>query len=473
MDKINSQSFGYLVNNDNEELFNCMRSSRTFNTGFGKSSNTTNSNTTTITKQAWRQSKMDHKQIAYESIENLDTTKKLVFTPVKKQKIEDNNSKQTLFNGNLFADFKEHKNPFITYQEKAYEKIPESNKENSNLRSNQCPFSSSNTSNSHGDDSDSSSGFKMPNKNKRQVFKYDNIIKDSKFLSVKVNLQHTFNKDSGCTTGIFPNIKQEDKFNTHSLISGSSNSASQDDSLNNSKEDVSVIHNNNSGVINYNSNEKEIILDNTEKLIPFSQATVTESFLDGFNNKTFLQIPKERSNDEKFKILAIKKLRKHTHKDNKSTSKAETHSRKSWNSNENVDNLNNNNINSQNSEYSQNSQYSNPESMLEFDLFNKKRRKIVHSVKRIYASEIGFFNPTNEREQTKFRIYKDSEIGFNPDWQKYLRESKADEDILTDEELLSNAQKFTQKSLMESIMLVSSDKECSYVNNLSFLQKKK
>ena len=110
-----------------------------------------------------------------------------------------------------------------------------------------------------------------------------------------------------------------------------------------------------------------------------------------------------------------------------------------------------------------------PESIMECNLFNRKR-KIVHSVKKIYASEIDLVDPLTFQTK-KFRIFKDSDIGINEDWQKYLKESKADEDIPTDEELINNATKFVHNNLLESITYLYNNRDSNAVNNICFMQK--
>jgi hypothetical protein len=363
-----------------------------------------------------------------EYIETVYTTKKLIFTPIKKHKTteNENDSKQTVVDSNTMSKYNKYNNPFLVNTCHKFEN-EDNNKENSNIKSNlfssQSPLSSKKES-----DSNTSSGFKMPIKK----LEFSNNLKDGKYESVRVNLQKTFNND---TSHVLPKINQERRQFHHPLIS-SSESSSQDDTFNSKNENIS-------------SNEKEIMLENIRdnKMTSNSQLSnlsVPESLLEGLARKTFFNIPREKTNDEKYKILALKKIRKSTHKDNKSTSKLDVNMK--------------------------NSQEDYPESMLQCNLLNR-RRKIIHSVKKICASEIALIDPVSS-DTKKFRIFKDCDIGINQDWQKYLKESKADEDVPTDEELLSNATSFVHNNIQESITYLYNNRDSNMVNNICYLRKK-
>jgi hypothetical protein len=364
-----------------------------------------------------------------EYLETACTIKRILYTPVKKQKLFENDSKQTILNSNPFCKYNKSSNPFLNPTCHKYEN-EENNKENSNLKSNL--FSSkSPVSNYEGSCSNTSSGFKIPVKK----LDFSNRLKDCKYESVILNLQSTFNADS---SNLFSKTKLEHKQFSHPLISSSESSSQNSSSI--SKND------------NDSSKESEIILENfkeTKVMLSSQQsnATATESLLEGLTKKINFNIPKEKTNDEKYKILALKKIRKSTHKDNKSASKMD-------------DAL-------KNKDQNLNDNY--PESLMQCNLHNK-RRKIVHSVKKIYASEITLIDPTSFEEK-RFKIFKDSDIGINQDWQKYLKESKADEDVPTDDELLENATKFVHNNLLESISFLYNNRDSSAVNNICYMNK--
>jgi hypothetical protein len=185
-----------------------------------------------------------------------------------------------------------------------------------------------------------------------------------------------------------------------------------------------------------------------------SQQTVTESLLDGFDKKANFFIPAERSHDEKFKLLALRKVRKFQFKDNKSISNAEIK----------------NSEGSPAEDCTMNYMNCEPQSTIEYDLFTMKRKKVAHSVKRIYASEIQFTDPLTQAKRN-FKIFKDGEIGFGDHWQKYLHTSAADEDVPSDDELLKRAKRHTEDHLLEAMNTVFIRKEFEKISNLHLLQK--
>lgn len=364
-----------------------------------------------------------------EFIETVSTTRKFISTPIKKQKLaeNENDSKQTVLDSNTFYNYNKFNNPFLTNTCLKFEN-DETNKENSNIKSNL--FSSlSPLSAKGGSDSNASSGFKMPVKK----LEFSNNLKDGKYESVRLNLQKTFNCDN---TNVFSKTRQDRKQFHHPLIS-SSESSVNDDSLISKKE-------------NNSSNEKDTMLENIREIKMESNnsqqtnSSLPESLLDELVKKTFFNIPKEKTNDEKYKILALKKIRKSTHKDNKSTTKVDVRMRTT--------------------------EEETPDSIIQCNLFNRKR-KIVHSVKKIYASEIELKDPLTSNTK-KFRIFKDCDIGINEEWQKYLKESKADEDVPTDDELLNNATAFVHNNLIESISYLYNNRDSNILNNICYLTKK-
>ena len=356
------------------------------------------------------------------------TTKRLIATPVKKQKIIENDSKQTLINSNQHYLHNKIDNPFIMTDCFKIQN-DESNKENSNIKSNLFSSESPLTEKEESD-SNPSSGFKIPKKK----LEFSNNLKQGKYESVRLNLQKTFNIESSSQ---FFKSKQETQIFNHSLISSSEKSSSQDNTF------ISKNDNN-------TSNEKEVMLDHMKEIRMCmsnqpSQTSNTESLVEGLTKKAVFTIPREKTNDEKYKILAIKKIRKSTYKDNKSTTKVDVLMKNC----ERKDDY--------------------PESMIQCNLFDRKR-KLIHSVKKIYASEIAFVN-AESKETKKFRLYKDSDIGINSDWQKYLKESRADEDVLTDEELVTNATAHVHRNLMESITFLRSNTDSDVIHNFCYMNK--
>ncbi len=174
----------------------------------------------------------------------------------------------------------------------------------------------------------------------------------------------------------------------------------------------------------------------SESQINNTQQTITDSFLEGFSKKNTIKVPREKVNDEKFKLLQIKKVRKEKFKDNKSVSAADLRK-----DDEVLNNLN---------------------------YFSFKKRKMVHSVKNRYTSEISFIDPLTSNKKV-FRIYKDNESGINEQWQQYLIETTVDEDVESDNDLINNARENNLRRLNEAKEMLNS-KQTHMLNNISLLQ---
>ena len=69
-----------------------------------------------------------------------------------------------------------------------------------------------------------------------------------------------------------------------------------------------------------------------------------------------------------------------------------------------------------------------------------KRRK-VSSLKKVYSG-FGEFLDQEKGNKMIFNFYKDGQIGFTRQWQKKLKISEMDNDIMTDEEQLSLARSY-------------------------------
>jgi hypothetical protein len=235
----------------------------------------------------------------------------------------------------------------------------------------------------------------------------DNLNSES-LNSIKMNLQKVFTNNLGSGNSIFDS-KTHYKSERHTLISSEENS----------KQTLKPV-----------------------SPIRFSQATVNDSLIDNFNNKTNILIPHDKVDNEYYKLLAVKKLKKPSFKDNKSTTRRPLFK----------------------ADQDENSRIQEQE--LINNLFNGKRKKVIHSQKRTYASHIQFTDPMNG-DKKNFQLFKDADIGFNVNWQKYLQESKADEDVPSDDELIIQANKFSLMELKESFKLVK--EEYHQVHNIIYL----
>lgn len=398
-------SLGYLVNND-QDFARKGNNFMKYKPYEVNQNGPNNSNFSTI-KGAKFTSKIYSEEVAEEGS---TTLKKFVFTPPKKEN-NPNESKQTL-NGLGLNFHKGHweKDKKVEVEKNFNSNVISENKENSFLSSNMSSnsFNSSNNFNSSQTSSHGESAFKMPARKPNLPYKEEAL---NPFLqSVKVNLnQEAFGKKEANNIGNNLFGMRSEKFVNKTIISSSSSS-----------------NNTNNSQSNYSP------------FIP-TQQTITESFLDGFSNKSNVNnvnndnktetismtnsqvlksnfvINPNKLDEEKYKLLQIKKVRKETFKDNKSASKV------------NMD-----------IEY---------EDLITQNQFNQKRKKMVHSVKRVYASEIVFTDSlTNEKKA--FRIYKDSETGINEYWQQFIKESQGDEDVPSDEELIQKATKHNLDNLL-------------------------
>ena len=90
--------------------------------------------------------------------------------------------------------------------------------------------------------------------------------------------------------------------------------------------------------------------------------------------------------------------------------------------------------------------------------FIKKKKKIF-STKKIYAAEKSLYsyslingkNQIDYEHPKKFRFYFDNDIGFNDSWQSPLIIANGDDDVETDDEVLSMAEEKCMEDLVEGI----------------------
>ena len=129
-------------------------------------------------------------------------------------------------------------------------------------------------------------------------------------------------------------------------------------------------------------------------------------------------VPINRKDDEAFKLLTMKNIKKKSLPVYKSAKKIEDiEARKEL------------------------------DSAIEYSIVKKKA--ITHSVKKnLYIIHRLYDEEDNEY---KFPLFKDAEIGINQYWQNHLVESNEDEDIDTDEEVLESAVSCTLSELEEAL----------------------
>lgn len=143
-----------------------------------------------------------------------------------------------------------------------------------------------------------------------------------------------------------------------------------------------------------------------------------EEILD-YQEKNLL-VPISEKDNENFKLLTMKKIKKKSLPPYKSAKKSEENkieSRKSL------------------------------DSAIEYSLVKKK--KIVHSTKKNLYIILTLYNDKDKPYQ--FPLFRDKDIGIYEYWQAHIVESKVDEDIDTDDEQLQIANSYNISELKEGI----------------------
>ena len=145
---------------------------------------------------------------------------------------------------------------------------------------------------------------------------------------------------------------------------------------------------------NYNNNNLNDTIDEYQELL--------------LNQEKNLPVPIEKKNDEKFKLMKMRQMKRKSFPANKSVRKYEDLE------NEYEKNLN---------------------TIVKYSTLKKK--KITQSTKKIYSSYIEFKDKNNKKQI--FIVFSDRDIGIYEYWQNKIIESKNDEDIDTDNEQIKLA----------------------------------
>lgn len=183
-------------------------------------------------------------------------------------------------------------------------------------------------------------------------------------------------------------------------------------------------------------------IESRNKLKQFQEdqmKTEPKSFEDllEFQEKNLL-VPLEKKNDETFKLLTMKKIKRKSLPLYKSAKKCEDiniETRKSL------------------------------DAAIEYSIVKKK--KIVHSTKKNLYIILTLYDNNGNEEQ--FPLFKDNDIGIYEYWQAHIIESKVDEDIDTDDEQLEIANSFTTKELKDALDLIET-KDTSIIENNKYKQ---
>lgn len=173
-------------------------------------------------------------------------------------------------------------------------------------------------------------------------------------------------------------------------------------------------------------NEKEENIDDLEENNEFEELLKYQ--------ENHLPVPIKQKNNEKFKILKIKEMKRLSMPPNKSVRRF----------GEDIE----------------------PKYEKEFRVHNEfsalKRKKPVHSLRKIYSSCIFFNRPRKEKEI--FMIFRDKDIGVYEYWQTHIHESHIDEDIETDEEQKTVASNFSISEIEQAFDFIKKNGSKSFIN---------
>ena len=136
-----------------------------------------------------------------------------------------------------------------------------------------------------------------------------------------------------------------------------------------------------------------------------------------------LPVPIEKKDNENFKILTMKKMKRKTMPPNKSVRKFAEDIEPSYEK----------------------------EFRIQNNYCSLLKRKIVHSLRRIYSSN---FVLRKGKKDFNFMIFRDKDIGIYEYWQAHIHEAHNDEDFDTDEEQKKLAKCFTLGELKEALVFV-------------------
>lgn len=156
--------------------------------------------------------------------------------------------------------------------------------------------------------------------------------------------------------------------------------------------------------------------------------------------KELLPVPEEKKNDEKYKLLKIKQLKKKSIPDNQSAKKP--------------------------NESLYNKPFKNSfDKINQFGLLRSKKVAYSNQTKNIKL-QIEMFK---EDTEVSFPMYRDNDIGFYEYWQIPLKENKIDEDVSSDEDQIVLAQKICKLDIKEAMDLLKKDGEKKSINDFKYI----
>ncbi len=86
---------------------------------------------------------------------------------------------------------------------------------------------------------------------------------------------------------------------------------------------------------------------------------------------------------------------------------------------------------------------------LQKDFTSLIKRTKISSTKVLYSGQFNLC--THEKKMVSFNFYRDEDIGMDEEWQKFIIESRVDEDVETDEETLEKLDQIVFNDLLEGI----------------------
>ena len=209
---------------------------------------------------------------------------------------------------------------------------------------------------------------------------------------------------------------KEDKLILFPSIEESNNEKNYN--INNKNNDINNNENNNdiSNIREYN----EYDTDDVEEIIKYQEK--------------HLPVPLSKKDDEKYKILKMKQMKRLSMPYNKSVRKFA----------EDIE----------------------PQYEKEFRIHNAfssmKKKKPVHSTRRIYFSN--FFLYKKKGETKAFMVFRDKDIGIYEYWQAHIHESHNDEDVETDDEQKKIARNFSISEVKEALEYINNNGNDAFVN---------
>ena len=191
---------------------------------------------------------------------------------------------------------------------------------------------------------------------------------------------------------------------------------------------------------NYNINNKNDIINNNENNNDISNIREYNEYdtddveeIIKYQEK-HLPVPLSKKDDEKYKILKMKQMKRLSMPYNKSVRKFA----------EDIE----------------------PQYEKEFRIHNAfssmKKKKPVHSTRRIYFSN--FFLHKKKGETIPFMVFRDKDIGIYEYWQAHIHESHNDEDVETDEEQKKIARNFSISEVKEALEYINNNGNDAFVN---------